>query len=149
MPGYRAHFAAAIGVYASLWLIATYVLKQPVSPLLSGFGALCGGLLPDYDIRSMSRYTLDVMILPICAICWAYGKYAAIAGLLSVRLIAIFSSHRGVMHTLWFSVLCLLLAGMYALRLGVHEKTVYWTGVFFLAGFISHLLLDRFVKMKR
>lgn len=144
MPGYRTHLLGATVTY----LVILQMIKSmhpSISVVISGF-VFCaiGSLFPDIDIKSKGQkffYSLALIIL--C--CFLYYKRTDLfIGLSLLSIVPLLVKHRGLFHQLWFLIFISITTGLVIGNF--HENFSLWAmknALFFLAGAISHIVLDR------
>lgn len=150
MPGFRGHLIGGTITYLA---ILQYI--QPMQPsasiIASGFiFCIIGSLFPDVDIKSKGQklfYTLT-----LCGLCYFlyYERTDLFIGLSLVATVPLLVKHRGLFHKLWFLIFISITTGL--LIGSFHADFSVWAmqnALFFLAGAISHILLDRTItKLK-
>lgn len=147
MPGYRAHLVCGAAVFVAIWsvyyLYASYALDTYAA--VGCFSTLIGAILPDCDTRSAGRNMLNMVLVPACVLCMAWKLYVMCMYLVAFWGVTGTASHRGITHTLWFPVICLLLLGIYGYQHGLSPPLLVWACGCLLAGYLSHIILDRVV----
>ncbi len=144
MPGFRGHL---IGGTITYLLILQYLKLLPIesSVIVSGFVfCLIGSLFPDVDIKSKGQklfYSLALFVL--CCFLW-YERTDLFIGLSFLATVPLLVKHRGLFHQVWFLIFISITTG---LVIGsFHDQYSAWAmknALFFLAGAISHIVLDR------
>lgn len=146
MPGFRGHL---IGGTVTYLIILQYLKSLPMEPsvITSGFlFCLVGSLFPDIDIKSKGQklcYSLALVVL--CCFLW-YERTDLFIGLSLLATVPLLVKHRGLFHQLWFLIFISITTG---LVIGsFHANYSAWAmknALFFLAGAISHIVLDRLI----
>ena len=147
MANWRGHLMG--GTFACGALVA---LRQSAFPntrlslrdlLLFLLASLLGALFPDIDIYSKGQkiwYRLIAVALVVAVI---YAQWTGVFLLLFAALFPLFVSHRGITHSLLFTILAPL--GLPYLAFHYHQ-TLFSIAcscyLYFVAGALSHLLLD-------
>jgi membrane-bound metal-dependent hydrolase YbcI (DUF457 family) len=146
MPGFRGHL---IGGTVTYLIILQYLKSIPMQPsiIASGFVfCLVGSLFPDIDIKSKGQklcYSLALFVL--CCFLY-YERTDLFIGLSLLATVPLLVKHRGLFHQLWFLIFISISTG---LVIGsFHANFSAWAmknALFFLAGAISHIVLDRLI----
>ena len=144
MPGFRGHLAGGAVVYVA---IVQCMKSMPTSPsvLISGFiFCLVGSLFPDIDIKSKGQklcYSLALFLL--CCFLW-YERTDLFIGLSLLATVPLLVKHRGLYHQVWFLLSISLTTGLVIGSFNAQFSV--WAmknALFFLAGALSHIVLDR------
>jgi len=143
MPGYKAHLAAGAVTAAPLVYILQSQASSPgVLVLWAGF-ALAGSLFPDIDTKSKGQkwfYRFWLVALLIFLLLKWYALFVACTLLASAPLVV---NHRGLFHKSWFLIFAPCCAAVaFIWYMPAAWKDVFWATLFFVAGTLSHLLLD-------
>ena len=143
MPGYRAHLLVGAAVAAPLAYVCQSQASSPtVIALWVGF-ALAGSLFPDIDTKSKGQkwfYRFWLAALLLLLLLKQYLLFVACALLASAPLVV---NHRGLFHKSWFLILApCLVAAAFVWYMPGSWKAVFFATLFFVAGTLSHLLLD-------
>jgi len=167
MAGYIGHLAGGTVTFLAIYSITTKLgAATPYTPKVFCIAFLCcllGSLFPDIDIKSVGQrifYTV-LTILIVMAILTQQWPLLALLSLLSAFPLLV--NHRGIIHTVSFIMLAPLLVasivrygnlslGRYdALLSALFGNSLWLIYGYFVAGAVSHLLLDYGVKktMKR
>lgn len=143
MPGFRGHLIGGAVTYLA---ILQYIksMQPSVSVIISGFVfCMIGSLFPDIDIKSKGQklfYSLALVVL--CCFLY-YERTDLFIGLSLLAIIPLLVKHRGLFHQLWFLIFVSITTG---LVIGsFHSDFSAWAmknALFFLAGAISHIVLD-------
>lgn len=144
MPGYRGHAWGAAAVAALV--VAGYMAMHALSWMVINdlLWIFVGALFPDSDTASKGRRLFALILIPGGIIAYLLGHLILAAVCAAVIILLVFVKHRTLFHNLWF------LAGLTALFVvclvyAIPEITwpVVRSGIFFLLGAWSHLVLDR------
>ena len=149
MPGFRAQILCGGVVGLVVWWLLTPYTPVSFSVLLACSAALLGSLLPDCDTPSKGRQIIDVVTIPLIILFWAQQFYFLAGVLVSFYCIARLSPHRGALHTVWFPMVYCGAIAWYAYQRGLPFLIIWWSLVFVLLGYLSHLALDRAVRFIR
>lgn len=151
MPSYRGHVFAGMGTY----LVVLHLVKSgtPTTAMIIQGLLFCllGSLFPDIDIKSKGQlvfYKLIFIALVYCLFVWRWDIFATISMLAVMPLLV---KHRGIFHQIWF--LLIITFGIILLTKAFYkdqEALYVANSLFFFAGSLSHVLLDRLgSKIKR
>jgi len=144
MPGFRGHLIGGTVTYLAILQIIQSLQPSP-SVVISGFiFCVIGSLFPDIDIKSKGQklfYSIALAVL--CYFLW-FKRIDLFIGLSLLITVPLLVRHRGLFHELWFlifiSITTALVVGNF------HSDFSVWAmknALFFLAGAISHIILDR------
>lgn len=144
MPGFRGHLIGGTVTY--LIILQCIKSMQPSIPMLMSGFVFCaiGSLFPDIDIKSKGQklfYTLSLCVL--CLFLW-YERTDLFIGLSFLAVIPVLVKHRGIFHELWFLIFISIMTGLVIGNF--HDRYSVFAmnnALFFLAGAISHIFLDR------
>ena len=146
MPGFRGHLIGGTVTYLAILQYIKFM--QPSVPVIvSGFVfCIIGSLFPDIDIKSKGQklfYSLALVVL--CCFLY-YERTDLFIGLSLLAIVPLLVKHRGLFHQLWFLIFVSITTG---LVIGsFHSDFSVWAmknALFFLAGAISHIVLDKVV----
>lgn len=144
MPGYRGHLLGGLVTYLIiLQALRSAPLSIPV--MISGFVfCMIGCLFPDIDIKSKGQklfYSLALAGLCYFLYCDRIDLFIAVSLLITLPLLV---KHRGIFHKIWFLVAISVLTGL-AIEswYGIVYTPAIHNALFFLAGALSHVFLDR------
>lgn len=144
MPSYRGHLVGGAAVYLGiLQIIKSY--EPSLSIVLQGFFfCMLGSLFPDVDIKSKGQklfYMIAFLALCYFLLHQRFDLFIALSLLSTVPLLV---KHRGLFHQTWFLIFISLST---ALFIGSYNDDYSsWAmqnALFFLAGALSHIILDR------
>lgn len=147
MPGYRAHLTVA-GLFGIATLITLHY-HTPLSEIITLkhlsyiLISMIGGLFPDIDIASKGQRLLYLFLLPTVLIGIIKKDFYVLAVAAITAVMPPLFGHRGITHTLWFTLMCPLFIPLvikyYYPSLAPHGFSYY---LFFVAGATSHILID-------
>ena len=144
MPGFRGHLIGGTVTY----LVILQCIKSfhPSIPVIASGFIFCtiGSLFPDVDIKSKGQKLFySIALVGLCYFLW-YQRTDLFIGLSLLATVPLLVKHRGLFHKLWFLVFLSISTG---LVIGsFHATYSSWAmqnALFFLAGAISHIILDR------
>ncbi len=144
MPGFRGHLIGGTVTYLVILQCIKSMALQP-SVIASGFVfCLFGSLFPDIDIKSKGQKLFySLMLVVLCCFLY-YERTDLFIGLSLLATVPLLVKHRGLFHQLWFLIFITISTG---LVIGsFHANFSAWAmknALFFLAGAISHIVLDR------
>jgi hypothetical protein len=150
MPGYRGHLVGGAIAFALL-CIATRppfsFIGQCELLLLTCLGAL----FPDIDTKSRGQRYFYSLLGILFAILFFHRQFIVISLLALAGIVPLIVAHRGPFHNpkiiCSIIVICIFgISGTFSIRL----QHLWWQGLSFFIGALSHLLLDygikRFIK---
>ena len=145
MPSYKIHLLGGAVTYLLLAKLAStfHTFSIPEHLLLLAF-TLFGSIFPDIDIGSRMRtlFLLSVAIISPLALAAQKSYFFIGLGAASI-LFLLLIKHRSITHHLWFIVLLpILCTGLILSRSWSHHIIVLSICIFFIAGALSHRLLD-------
>jgi hypothetical protein len=157
MPGYRGHLAGGAVTYGFLFF-ALHSLQPTFSTAMCWFFMTCAGaLFPDIDIKSKGQKYFYWAILAFLV--WSIMRFKQIAsserfdivaGTAVLALIPLLVRHRGVTHQQWFIIS--MSCAVWMIMMGFfphHARSIFVYLLFFCAGALSHIWLDRGLLPKR
>jgi len=150
MPGYKTHLCGGIFSFVILLALLTspYTFSSAVNLpttqiILYLLCACAGSLFPDIDIKSKGQwYFYCFFAILLCIVIWQHDWYtlswASVVGLMPLLV-----HHRGITHQVWFilSAPCSVLLYIHY-RAPVYLDTAWLGYLFFVAGALSHVVLD-------
>lgn len=154
MPGFRGHLVGGAATFGLLSFVGTklglFDTTKIIPVLVALSAALLGSLFPDIDIGSKGQrifFTLVTVIATASLVSERWDIFALLVVLFAFTLVI---RHRGIMHKTLF-VICAPLAIPFAVinyepRLSKIAILFY---IFFVAGALSHLVLDFGLKKLR
>lgn len=147
MPGYRGHLVGGLATFFVIHLLTRATsfdsftsLKFSVAALIC---TLIGALFPDIDTISIGQRILYITlaVTAVGAIFFHNWKLLGLVGLFCA--IPLILHHRGIMHSIWFlSTVPLLVFLGISQVVPWHISFSFALYGYFLAGALSHLILD-------
>jgi membrane-bound metal-dependent hydrolase YbcI (DUF457 family) len=147
MANYQGHLLGGLGAFGATLMIHEHYAHHATHPAshIIFWLMLClfGSLFPDIDIHSMGQKILYKLLLLTLALCTFFGFWQALPFLTLAALFPQCVKHRGLTHNILFILLAPLPAPL-AISLWHRSYTIfaYTSYLFFVAGALSHLLLD-------
>ena len=143
MPGYKGH---VIGGACAFGLLFYFGAPHAVSHSTFVEWLLCatlGSLFPDVDINSKGQKIFFSFLAVALVLLAFYGRWFACGMLGLFSCLPILIKHRGLFHKWWF-IIGLPLSSMLILSYyhPDYRTVILWDTYFFVAGIISHLVLD-------
>jgi hypothetical protein len=143
MPNYKVHLVGGAGAFGCLY----FALRGHNSSLLTGVEwfvfALAGALFPDIDIKSKGQKYFYRAVVLIFAVMLFKKQFETMACFSFIIMTPMLVKHRGIFHRLWFIVsMPLLVWGLVAVALPHFSSTLFFNTLFFIAGGVSHIVLD-------
>ena len=143
MPGYKTHLiGGAVVAVPMICMLLSYA--QSVTVVATWFVfALAGSLFPDVDTKSKGQKWFYRLVLVLLLALLFQNKFRLFVTLALFAAIPLVVNHRGLFHRLWFVVLLPLAVTIifsWYLPHYSHDATIAM--IFFIAGTISHLILD-------
>ena len=151
MPNYKGHLVG--GFLAYVLVLFAYIGYMP--SLVTGcewlLFALAGALFPDIDIKSKGQKYFYYVVFILFAFLASKGHFQTLTCFSFVAIAPMLTRHRGVFHSTWFVVSVPLIAWMaMSILLPAYTWPLFVNTLFFIAGALSHLFLDRyFTQMSR
>lgn len=147
MPGYRAHLIGGTCAFA-IGLIALHNFHPSYSSLIEWLlCALAGSLFPDVDTKSKGQgifYRIMLLTLVVALIQQQMQLFIALS---IIGLMPLLVRHRGLFHQTWFIVCFPLSVGLaLSMQFPSYTNILFIDVAFFIAGALSHLLLDLGVR---
>lgn len=147
MSTHKGHIVGGAATFLLLHIATTKVcaFPQPTPKALIIAFSCCilGALFPDIDTKSIGqRIFYSFMAIPVTYSIFSH-QWHMLASLSIISLFPILSNHRGITHTLWFVTLAPL-----SIMLGLSQSYPQFVRIlqiacfYFIAGALSHLLLD-------
>jgi len=143
MPGYKVHLAAGAAVAAPM----LYLLRFQASSFaitIVWFGcALAGSLFPDIDTTSKGqKWFYHILVLMLLGLLFL-KRFVLFVIFTLMGMLPLVVNHRGLFHRFWFVVFVpLAVAFTFSWYSVLHFKDAVLAASFFIAGALSHLLLD-------
>ena len=147
MPMYKEHL---LGGFVSgmivLFFIANYVCYYTI-PVLTFLEwllfALAGSLFPDVDIKSKGQKLFYWVIVTLILLTLFKGNLSLSIYLALFSILPMLVRHRGLFHCTWFIVIFpLVAAALASVYLPNYRYSLFYDASFFIAGALSHLLMD-------
>ncbi len=135
---------AGAAVVATMMLLAWCGYRLESSVCAQGlFFAWLGALFPDVDTKSKGQKLVYAVVFVLTVTLLCYKKYLVAALVAIVSFVPLFTNHRGLFHRTWFAAAVAAL-GVVAcsLQFPAGSASAVRNGLFFMVGFLSHLLLD-------
>lgn len=145
MPNYRGHLKGGFGAFALIVLFAMPHYRPSAVTMLEWLlFAIAGSLFPDVDIKSKGQKYFYHIILILFLLLILNQQYQHLAIISIISLMPLLVKHRGIFHTIWF-VMLVPLAVWYisTLQWPLLKDALWLDTVFFIAGALSHLFLDK------
>jgi len=159
MPKYKTHLAGGfiifiLVVFAMQFFISKQIIRiSTPTAILYLFFTLLGSLFPDIDTKSRIQKFLYYPLFLVIIIAILFKNWLLLSVLAVIALIPILSNHRNLTHRIWFVILVPLFAALLVIHsfsegsliLNLNKQFTSLTlncYLFFVAGAISHLLLD-------
>jgi len=154
MPNYKTHLVGGFFAFAFLYKLSAKLLsKRFYSPEEMAFSlllCLLGSLFPDIDTKSYGQRMFYFLLLTMIFGSILLNQWRLLIVLSSFAMFPFFVGHRGITHRLWFSAITPLPIFITIFDKTSKLSTISKTGYFyFLAGVISHLVLDYSKPLKR
>ena len=147
MPGYKVHIGGGVAMFALTAGLGAWLAEYRATPpqtVLMGLLAVLGALFPDVDTASKGRHLYYGAVALADAVLLLRGayKWAAVIGFCG--LLPALGSHRGWTHTWWAMLLVPLpIVILPEMFYGVPWKMTLPYYAAFVAGYLSHLVLDK------
>lgn len=151
MSSYKGHLIGGCIAYGLLMLVLYRYNPSYTKSVEWLFCCLAGSLFPDIDIKSKGqKYFYRFVLLLFCLLLF-YKKHELFVCCSVIALIPMLVRHRGLFHELWFVVIAP--CALFVIVMNMWPTLSYqffFHVLFFIAGAISHLWLDRgFFRMIR
>ena len=146
MPNYKKHLAGGCLVYGLIMYlnVKLNLVELDLNLQLQTLAAcLIGALFPDIDTKSKIQKYIYFMILIMSIYFMAIGLEYQAGIITTMSLLPLIVSHRGLLHRLWFIVMCLCIGNYLCyLNQACWFANCLYLSIFFLVGVISHIWLD-------
>ncbi len=145
MPGYRAHAVGGVAAFGLLYWVSSFYFSPSLPTILQWLSvAVLGALFPDVDVKSKGQGIFYKMML-ICLVLLLWRRQMQLFVMASfVALLPVLVRHRGLFHRAWFLVAVpfgvAIAAGS---SFPAYKESFVLVAGFFVAGALSHILLDR------
>ena len=144
MANYKGHLFGGIIAYV---LVAIMVSSYCLCAKFIGNGllfALAGSLFPDVDIKSKAQKIFYFLIFLSMAVLLIQKKETLAVFLGLISFLPLFVKHRGLFHKFWFILLLTIVVTLFiCINSPTYREPTINYAIFFTAGAISHLFLDR------
>ena len=143
MPNYKGHLIGGVATFTLFFLL----LHSFCSSLLTAAGwlvfTLAGSLFPDIDIKSKGQKYFYRLVLLLFIILIIGHKFELMCCFSFIAITPMLARHRGIFHRVWFLVIVSFSAWMVMSCVMPHfTDQLFFNSLFFLAGALSHVLLD-------
>lgn len=147
MPNFKGHLTGGIATYLFILMLASQLtlrIYTNYSEMFLWLGlCLLGALFPDIDIRSKGQKIFYAILLLVLVWSIAYQQWSVLSVASIVSVIPLISRHRGISHNLWFILIIPMIIPITISYKGFQlTKASLFAYIFFVAGAISHLVLD-------
>jgi hypothetical protein len=153
MPGYRAHLTTGFITGSTILYTLSYHTTLTTHPIVGvGYLGLCllGSLFPDIDTYSKMQQIALKGGMYCMAGALLLNKHFVLSFILLAALIIAFIPHRGITHQPWFIIMMPIVPLVYLARTTTHSYSyLIIPYTFFVAGALSHIILDRSVTRFR
>jgi len=146
MPGYKIHLFGGLFFYLIL-LALTFSLGflnifSSLDLLSCAMFIFLGSIFPDIDIVSKGQrfYYYALLIFIIYGIAIKRIDLYLIGLILGV--LPLVTKHHGLVHNPWFNIVVSISLIFYLRQFDQTHAISFWSGLFFLFGVFSHLILD-------
>lgn len=145
MPGYKGHI---VGGAATFCIVALLVSKSYPPTFITALQwfllTITGSLFPDVDIKSKGQGIFYRVILLCLILLYFQKNWDLFAATSFVAMIPLLVHHRGIFHRIWFVIFVPFAAAFFIAQSFPHHKTLLmFDALFFAAGAVSHIILDR------
>ena len=144
MSGYRGHLVGGFITFAIVRTILIPLTGQPIPQEIVCLSlTLLGSLFPDVDIKSKGQQIFYSLALLIAAMAFATRSWNSLAWLGLMCFFPLAVVHRGPMHNPYVLIATpwIIARGLQGLFPNIHALSPMYH-VFFIAGALSHLVLD-------
>jgi membrane-bound metal-dependent hydrolase YbcI (DUF457 family) len=145
MPGYKGHIAGGAAAFAIVALVVSKTYPpSPITALQWFFLTILGALFPDVDIKSRGQGIFYRVVLLTLVIFYIKKQWHLFSAVSFLALTPLLVRHRGLFHNFWFVVLVPFALAYCCIEAFPHYQTLLMlNALFFAAGAISHIVLDR------
>jgi len=142
MPGYRGHLAGGVAVYIPLaYALSSYANLFTATTWF--LFIIAGALFPDVDTKSMGQKWFYRIVIPVLLLFLVMKRYVSFIVLSLISFLPLIVNHRGIFHRLWFLTLPPFAIVAFLTWYKISDfQTAFFLAIFFVAGVISHLVLD-------
>ena len=155
MPGYRGHLVGGLGAFAITHMATQHLASQHIPSLkiflhsnilLCFTCALLGSLFPDIDTKSVGQKLFYYLLAGATLVTVIKRWWGLVSAITFISIFPLIVNHRGIIHSIPFVVLAPLAAPLLISQSSPALATLCWQAyVYFVAGALSHLLLDRVI----
>lgn len=143
MPNYKGHLAGGVATFTILFLL----LHSFCTSFLTAAGwlvfTLAGSLFPDIDIKSKGQKYFYRLVLLFFIVLTFNHKFELMCCFSFIAITPMLVRHRGVFHQVWFLVIVSFGVWMaMSCVMPGHDYPLFFNALCFLAGALSHVLLD-------
>jgi hypothetical protein len=144
VPGFRGHLIGGAVTYVALLQCGRFLPIRP-DVMLTGFVVcLAGALFPDIDIKSKGQKLFYGLALFVFILLLWYERTDLFIGLSLLATVPLLVKHRGLFHQPWFLIFFSISAALFLGSLHTQfSEFAMQNAFFFLAGTLSHIILDR------
>ncbi len=145
MPGYRGHILGGVGAFVCVYFLLSYWYHPSAVTALQWLGiTLLGSLFPDVDVKSKGQGIFYKMML-VCLLILLWRRQIQLFVMASfVALLPVLARHRGLFHRAWFLIAIPFGVAVAAgASFPAYKESFIVAASFFVAGALSHILLDR------
>ena len=144
MANYKGHVFGGVVAYV---LVAIVISSYCMCTKFIGNGflfAIAGSLFPDVDIKSNAQKIFYALVFVSMLILAIQNKESLAVFLGMISFLPLFVKHRGLFHSFWFNfILTVLAISFICVNSPLNCTSTIYYAIFFLAGILSHLFLDR------
>jgi membrane-bound metal-dependent hydrolase YbcI (DUF457 family) len=147
MPNYKGHLVGGVVVYA---LVLLCIVGTASSVITWGEWLLCalaGCLFPDIDIKSKGQKYFYRGVLISFIVLAGQGRYEVLSCCSFVMITPMLVRHRGIFHNPLFIIFVTIIVwALGSTAAPCVSRPLFFNLLFFAAGALSHIFLDRFVS---
>ena len=145
MPGYRGHIVGGATTFCVVILLVSKSYPPTLITALQWFLlTIVGALFPDVDIKSKGQGIFYRVILLCLILLYLQKNWQLFAATSFLAMIPVLVRHRGLFHNLWFVIFVPFALAYFMIESFPQHKTILLLdALFFAAGAISHIILDR------
>lgn len=145
MPGYRGHIVGGAATFCIVVLIMSKTYPPTLITALQWFLlTIVGSLFPDVDIKSKGQGIFYRVILLCLVLLYFQQNWELFAATSFVAMLPLLVRHRGLFHNIWFVIAVPFgLAYFLMQSFPQHATLLMIDALFFAAGAVSHIMLDR------
>lgn len=144
MPNYKGHLAGGLVVYFMVLVVLIGSTPSVVTAFEWLVFALAGALFPDVDIKSKGQKYFYYLVFIALAVLMYQQRFRIASCFSFFAITPMLTKHRGIFHNVWFVVgLPLSIWMAMGMLFPVLAWPLFFDTLFFIAGALSHLFLDR------